>query len=58
MDLNELFFRHQISIVRAGSAATPEARYAHRGLAKGYADRIETMQASSGATATTQAIFA
>lgn len=41
MDLNELFFRHQISLVRATSATGLEARHAHRELAKGYARRIE-----------------
>jgi len=44
MDLNYLLSRHQISIMRAEAATCREARYAHRGLAKGYADRIRELQ--------------
>lgn len=47
MDLNELFFRHQISLARAAAAASVEARYAHRELANGYARRIEAAQADA-----------
>jgi hypothetical protein len=56
MDLNELFYRHQISVVRAAEAASPEARHAHRGLVSGYAARIATMQVDAGAPATTMVI--
>lgn len=47
MDLNELFFRHQISLVRAADAAGVEARHAHRELANGYARRIAQAQAGT-----------
>lgn len=44
MDLNELFFRHQVSLARADHATCTEARYAHRTLAKGYLCRIAEAQ--------------
>ena len=44
MDLNQLFHRHQVSLMRADIAACPEARIAHEGLAAGYAARIETLR--------------
>lgn len=44
MDLNELFYRHQVSVARAAMAVTIEARSAHRGLAAGYARRISDLQ--------------
>ncbi len=44
MDLNELFYRHQVSVARAAMAGSAEARYAHRGLAAGYARRISHIQ--------------
>ncbi|MCF8707740.1 hypothetical protein [Rhizorhapis sp. SPR117] len=40
MDLNYLFYRQQISLLRARSAANPESRAAHEGLAKGYTEQI------------------
>ena len=49
MDLNDLFARHQLSLVRAGEASSADARAAHRGLATGYADRIRTFQQAIGA---------
>lgn len=49
MDLNHLLHRHQISLMRADAAATLEARYSHRGLAKGYADRIRALSLNLGA---------
>lgn len=49
MDLNHLLHRHQISLMRASAAASPEARHAHRGLAKGYAARIRTLSLDLGA---------
>lgn len=51
MDLNELYRRHQMSVVRAASAISKEARSSHRGLASGYAARIAAMQAYAGAPA-------
>ncbi len=44
MDLNELFYRHQVSLARADDATCAEARHAHRALAKGYARRIAEVQ--------------
>lgn len=40
MDLNYLLHREQVSILRAGAAAGPEARACHTALAKGYAALI------------------
>lgn len=40
MDLNYLLSRHQVSLMRADSAASPEARFAHRALARAYAECI------------------
>lgn len=51
MDLNYLLARHQTSLMRADAAASPEARYAHRNLAKGYADRIRKLRDDLGADA-------
>jgi hypothetical protein len=45
MDLNELFFRHQVCVARAAMATSAEARFAHRGLASGYARRISDLRA-------------
>lgn len=36
--------------MRTASAATGEARFAHRGLANAYADRIREIRAQLGAT--------
>jgi hypothetical protein len=44
VDLNHLLFRHQVSLARATTAASREARSAHRGLARGYATRIAALQ--------------
>lgn len=51
MDLNYLYSRHQISLMSADVAITPEAKLAHLGLAAGYADRIRAHQQSAGSTA-------
>lgn len=51
MDLNYLLGRHQFSLHRAGAAATPEARHAHRTFATGYAGRIRALQSAMGADA-------
>ena len=45
MDLNHLLYRQQVSLMRADAAASSEARHAHRGLARGYADRVRLLQA-------------
>ncbi|QPQ55468.1 hypothetical protein IC614_02335 [Allosphingosinicella flava] len=36
MDLNYLYCRQQIELMRAADASCPEARQAHQGLADGY----------------------
>ncbi|WP_173426217.1 hypothetical protein [Sphingomonas hengshuiensis] len=51
MDINYLFHRHQVSLMRATSATGSEARTAHRGLVAGYAAQIRRFQANAGATA-------
>ena len=51
MDLNYLLHRHQISLLRADAAAGPEARRAHKDLARGYAERIRIFQREHGACA-------
>ena len=50
MALNYLLHRHQISLMRTRSGACPSARAAHRGLAVGYAARIQALRADLGAT--------
>ena len=49
MDLNYLFSRHQLSLVRATSAPCSGSRRAHRGLADGYGERIRAFQLGVGA---------
>jgi hypothetical protein len=44
MDLNYLFYRQQVSLMRANTAGCREARRAHLGLARGYGDAIRTLQ--------------
>ncbi|WP_201024382.1 hypothetical protein [Sporosarcina koreensis] len=41
MDLNYLFARHQLSLMKASVALCGEARAAHLGLARLYAERID-----------------
>ncbi|WP_019517320.1 hypothetical protein [Sphingomonas sp. Mn802worker] len=53
MDLNYLLHRHQISLMRAGSGSSDEARHAHRGLATGYRQRIAALRETMGAAAMT-----
>ena len=53
MDLNYLLSRHQISLMRANTAASSEARIAHRNMARAYAERIRVMQKLIGAEGTT-----
>lgn len=43
MDIDYIRRRHALSLTLATNAASREARYAHRSLARAYADRIETM---------------
>ncbi len=49
MDLNELLDRHQVSLMRAATAACGPSRASHRALAAGYARRIDGMRRDSGA---------
>jgi len=41
MGLNDLLFHHQLSLMRADSAACADTRRGHRDTASGYARRIE-----------------
>lgn len=41
MDLNYLFYRHQVSLVRAREASCSASRHAHQELARNYARLIE-----------------
>lgn len=50
MDLNHLFSRHQISLMRADTAACSEARHVHLGFASHYAAQIAKLQQESGAS--------
>lgn len=44
MDLNYLYHRQQVSLMRADAAACVEARRAHLGLAREYREQIRTVQ--------------
>ena len=50
MDLNQLFFRHQVSLMRAAAARSSKALAAHRKEAADYAGRICDLRAVMGAT--------
>lgn len=52
MDLNELFFRHQIALMREAGTDNRGERRRFRGIADGFAARIGTLQHSLGARAT------
>jgi hypothetical protein len=49
MDLNYLLSRHQVALMRADNAMCPEAKVAHRGMAREYAERIRILRQLSGA---------
>lgn len=51
MDLNELFFRHQIALMRAGSAGERGEKHRHAVVADGIATRIGALQLRLGAPA-------
>lgn len=51
MDLNQLYFDHQIQLIRADGAVTSEARRSHEHEAAQIADRIGQRQARLGAAA-------
>lgn len=44
MDLKYLRSRHQHALMQMERAASPEARYAHRGIAAGYARSIHDLE--------------
>jgi hypothetical protein len=44
MDLNFLYSQHQISLIRASDAVTPDRRAFHQALADGFARRIGKFQ--------------
>lgn len=48
MDINELLYRQQVSLMRAAAAACASSRLSHMGLARGYAKRIESVRQSMG----------
>ena len=48
MDLNYLLYRHQVSLMRAKSSDCLCASRSHRGLAKGYAERIRALRSALG----------
>ena len=52
MDLNYLLSRHQVALMRAGNAMCSEAKVAHRGMAREYAERIRVLQQLIGAQGT------
>lgn len=51
MDLNQLYFDHQIQLIRADGAVTDEARAGHALAAAEIAGRIGQRQARLGAAA-------
>jgi len=53
MDLNELYSRHQIALIRAADAGDCGERHRFHGLADGLASRIGALQHHLGASATT-----
>lgn len=58
MDLNELFFRHQIALMRAGSAGEQGEKHRHAAVANGFAARIGALQLRLGAPAAPLAMAA
>ena len=51
MDLNQLYFDHQIQLIRADGAVSAETRAGHQTAAAQIADRIGQRQARLGAAA-------
>ncbi|MCF8707739.1 hypothetical protein [Rhizorhapis sp. SPR117] len=45
MDLNDLFFNEQLSLLRAMDAGSPELRARHARLARDYGERIAAYRA-------------
>lgn len=51
MDLNFLYFQHQLSLIRAGTASTDEFRARHFAIAERIGSRIRSYQFTKGAAA-------
>ncbi len=51
MDLNRLYFDHQVSLMRASAARCAQGRQRHRADATATARSIETIHRASGAAA-------
>lgn len=51
MDLNELYARHQVALMRASSAVDQQARTKHLAKAASLAQTIEDLQRQMGAAA-------
>jgi hypothetical protein len=51
VDLNYLFHRHQVSLMRADAAISVSTRSEHEGTARCYEDRIRSLQLALGAGA-------
>lgn len=51
MDLNQLYFRHQLLLMRASCASNDEASLNHEATAAGIARCIGMFQANAGAAA-------
>lgn len=51
MDLNQLYHRHQLLLMRASSASSKDARMNHKSEAAGIARRIKALQNALGALA-------
>ena len=50
LDLNHLYFEHQIALMRASSARDAKARAGHQLAATGFAQRITKFQHGIGAS--------
>jgi hypothetical protein len=57
MDLNYLFHRQQVSLMRADAATCVASRHAHAALARGYGNEINRIQQDAGAGAYAQGAF-
>ncbi|MBT2134766.1 hypothetical protein KK137_10505 [Croceibacterium sp. LX-88] len=53
MDLNKLYFDHQVLLMQAGGASSGDARLSYETSARRIADRIGSIQRHSGAIAAT-----
>lgn len=53
MDLNSLYFRHQISLIRAAASGCRALRATHIAAAETLAGKIACLQLRSGASAST-----